>query len=230
MRIAVLAAGMLVVAGCSSAPTSAPTLTPITPKTAARSTGSPTETTSKSPVTSAVPSTAPTSTTPIEAAIAWVAAGTPADPAGFHTATRDGATAQLGDDIAFVTPTGSAECMTEAKSDGALACLVDLTDPPAPPADIYGQWIGGWADFPGATLEVGSAHGDPGRFSRGTGAELPYGSSLKFGNYQCRADRAGLFCVNFAHLSGAKFADSGVEPLGCLRVVAHPELGIRFSC
>ena len=45
-----------------------------------------------------------------------------------------------------------------------------------------------------------------------------------------RADPAGLFCVNFAHLSGAKFADSGVEPLGCLRMVSHPELGLKFSC
>jgi len=230
MRIAVLAAALLVIAGCSATPTSQPSMTPIPPKTTTGSPPSPTETVSKTTVTSAVPSPVPSGATPIESVISWVGAGTAADISGFHSATRDGVTTQLGDDVAFVTPSGTTKCMTQAKSDGALACLVDLHDPPAQPQDSYGQWIGGWVDFTGATLEIGSSHADPGPFSAGDGAKLAYGSSLRFGDYQCRADPAGLFCVNFAHLSGAKFADSGVEPLGCLRMVSQPELGLKFSC
>jgi hypothetical protein len=230
MRIAILTAALLVLAGCSSAPTSQPSLTPIAPKTTTASTPSPPETTSKTAVTSAVPTNAPSGATPIESVISWVGAGTPADVSGFHAATRDGVTSQLDEDVAFVTPSRTTKCMTQAKSDGALACMVDLHDPPAQPADVYGQWIGGWVDFDGSTLDIGSSHADPGPFGAGEGAVLAYGSSLKFGNYQCRADPAGLFCVNFAHLSGAKFADSGVEPLGCLRMVSDPGLGLKFSC
>ena len=230
MRIAVLTAALLVVAGCSSAPTSQPSLTPIAPKTTTGSAPSPSETVSKTPVTSAVPPAVPSGATPIESVMSWVGAGTAADASDFHTAIRDGVTSQLGDDVAFVTPSGTTKCMTQAKSDGALACMVDLHDPPTQPPDVYGQWIGGWVDVHGTTRDIGSSHADPGPFGAGDGAELPYGSSLRFGDYQCRADPAGLFCVNFAHLSGAKFADSGVEPLGCLRMVSDPGLGLKFSC
>ena len=111
-----------------------------------------------------------------------------------------------------------------------LGCLVDLSHPPAEPSDSYGHWIGGWVDFDGTTLDIGSSRADPGRFAAGTGAVLPYGSTLRFGDYQCRSDAAGVFCVNFAHRSGAKFADSGVEPLGCLKLVDDPGLGMKFSC
>ena len=56
----------------------------------------------------------------------------PPRPASYHSATRDGATTQLGDDVAFTTPSGKSNCMTDSKNfGGALACLVDLTDPPA---------------------------------------------------------------------------------------------------
>ena len=96
--------------------------------------------------------------------------------------------------------------------------------------DAYGHWIGGWTDFDGSTLSVGSTHADPGRFAAGKGAELPYDTSLRFGDFQCRSDADGLFCVNFAHQSGVKFADSGVEPLGCLKMVDAPDLGLKFSC
>ena len=229
MRIAVLTAVVLA-AGCASAPRVQPTLTPIPPQTSKASATTPATTTPRTSMTSAVASAAPSGTSPIDAVIRWVGAGTAADLAGFHSATRDGVATTLGDDIAFVTPSGTTKCMTDPKAGGALACMVDLDNPPARPADAYGEWIGGWADFDGTTLAVGSAHGDPGPFAAGTGAELPYGSSLRFGDYQCRSDPAGLFCVNYAHLSGAKFADSGVEPLGCLRRVAQPDLGLKFSC
>lgn len=60
---------------------------------------------------------------------------------------------------------------------------------------------------------------------------MPYGQALAFGDYRCRADPAGLFCVNYAHQSGAWFSDAGIEPFGCLQKVTPPaDVGLRFSC
>lgn len=166
----------------------------------------------------------------MRAVIDWVEAGRPADASGYHFAMREGTTSQLGDDIAFRTEAGT-NCMTDSDAGGALACLVDLTNPPPRPADVYGEWKGGWVDFAGPTLEVGSAHGDPGRFTAGTGEELPYGQSLAFGDYRCRADPSGLICVNYAHQSAAKFSDDGIQPFGCLQSVTPPPgIGEKFSC
>ena len=67
---------------------------------------------------------------PIADVIRWIEAGAPADPGAFHSATRDGTTTQLGDDIAFTTPSGKTNCMTDSRFSGALACLVDLANPP----------------------------------------------------------------------------------------------------
>ncbi len=121
--------------------------------------------------------------------------------------------------------------MTDSKFGGALACLVDLADPPPQPADVYGQWKGGWVDFAGPSLEVGSAHGDPGRFTKGTGQELPTGQALAFGDYRCRTDPAGVFCVNYAHRSAAYFSEAGIVPFGCLHPVPPPAgIGEKFSC
>lgn len=181
--------------------------------------------------TSKVPSRPPAAGAAIGAVIDWIEDRPLADAAGYRSATRDGATTQLGDDVAFVTPSGKTQCMTDTRFEGALACLVELTDPPPRPPDVYGEWKGGWVDFAGPTLEVGSAHGDPGRFSNGTGSELAYDQALAFGDYRCRADQTGLFCVNYAHRSAARFSDAGIEPFGCLRQV-DPSAGIgeQFSC
>ena len=149
------------------------------------------------------PSTSPGSHGPADV-IAWVEKGTPADAATHHSASRDGETTDLGEDVAFTGPSGTPNCMTDARADGALACLVDLADPPPQPDDVYGQWKGGWVDFSGPSVEIGSPHGDPGRFSRGTGAELPAGETLAFGDYRCRADPAGVYCVNYAHQSAVR--------------------------
>ena len=164
--------------------------------------------------------------------ITWIEAGRPADAGGYHSATRDGATTELGDDVAFTTPSGKTSCMTDSRTaGGALACLVDLADPPARPPEAYGEWKGGWVDFEGPTLEVGSAHGDPGRFTNGTGPELPYGRALGFGDYQCRVDPVGLFCANRANNTAARYSDAGIEPFGCLQpVTAPPQIGEMFSC
>jgi hypothetical protein len=164
--------------------------------------------------------------------IAFIESGAPADGSQFHAATRDGAATQLGEDVAFTTPSGKSQCMTDSKnSGGALACLVDLTIPPLQPPDVYGQWKGGWVDFAGPSIEIGSAHGDPGRFISGTGPQLPYGQALAFGDYRCRSDEAGLYCVNYANQSAARFSDAGVVPFGCLQKVAPPPgIGEKYSC
>ena len=148
-----------------------------------------------------------------------------------HQSWGDGfATYDQFDDIAFVTVSGATKCMTNTNADGSLSCLVNLSDPPAPPGTVYGQWIGGWVDFDGTTLRVGSAHADPGRFALGTGAPLDDGGSLRFGDYQCRAEVSGLLCVNYAHQSGVRMSGAGTEPFGCLRPVSDPEVGLKFSC
>lgn len=156
----------------------------------------------------------------------------PAEAAAFHTATREGTATQLGNDVAFTTPSGKSQCMTDSRNaGGALACLVDLTIPPLQPPDIYGQWKGGWVDFAGPSIEIGSAHGDPGRFSSGKGPQLPYGHSLAFGDYRCRSDETGLYCVNYANQSAARFSDAGIVTFGCLqKVTPPPGIGEKYSC
>jgi len=222
------AVALLVLAGCShttggqSRPAPGPSTT--APSSAAAAPPS------SAPV--AVPTTPPGPDTPIAGVIAWIAAGQAADAGAFHTATRDGVTTQLDDDVAFVTPSGKTTCMTDSKySGGALACLVKLNDPPPRPADAQTEWVGGWVDFDGKNLQVGSARADPGPFINGSGPELASGDSLSFGDYRCRADQAALFCVNYAHQSAARFATAGIEPFGCLRSVPPPDgVGIAFSC
>lgn len=164
--------------------------------------------------------------------LTWIEAGAPADTAQFHEATREGEITQLGDDVAFTTPSGKTTCMTDARrAEGALACLVGLLDPPPRPADAYGEWKGGWVDYDGTSVAVGSVHGDPGRFTAGQGPELPYGQLLSFGDYRCRSDAAGLFCGNYANRSAVKFSDAGIEPFGCLQPVsAPPQIGEMFRC
>jgi hypothetical protein len=140
-------------------------------------------------------------------------------------------TTSLGDYVAFVTAGTAANCITSRYHDGALACLVKLTDPPQRPPDFPSAWKNNWVDFAGTTVDVGSPHGDPGPFVDGTGAELPAGQSLAFGDYRCRADPAGLFCVDYAHQTAVKLAAAGVEGFGCLQKdTPPPDIGLRLSC
>ena len=229
MRIAVLIAASVLVAGCAQGVDRGAEQTE-------PSVSAPTRTTTSTPRT-----TTPTSTTPAKApepgaeigeVIEFIESGDPTDANQFHTATRGGTATQLGDDVAFTTPSGKSQCMTDSKNfGGALACLVDLTVPPLQPPDVYGQWKGGWVDFAGPSIEIGSAHGDPGRFVSGTGPELPYGEAIAFGDYRCRSDPAGLYCVNYAHQSAARFSDAGIVPFGCLQKVPPPAgVGEKYSC
>jgi hypothetical protein len=229
MRIAVLIAASVLVGGCSQgvgreAEQTNPSLSP--PQRSTASTSS-----TQTPTPTAAPKP-PEPGAQISDVITFVESGQSADVAQFHTATRDGTATPLGDDVAFSTPSGTSQCMTDSKNfGGALACLVDLTIPPLQPPDVYGQWKGGWVDFAGPSIEIGSAHGDPGRFANGKGPQLPYGQMLAFSDYRCRSDEAGLYCVNYANQSGARFSDAGIVAFGCLQKVTPPAgIGEKYSC
>jgi hypothetical protein len=224
MRIAAMIAAALLVAGCThgTGGHSEPTGSTTKSSTGAGAPGN----------TSPAPSAAPAAGAAISDVIAWAEAGHPADPSRFHAVTRDGVTTPLGNDIALTAMAGKVSCMTDAKhTGGALACLVSLTNPPPAPATAYGQWQGGWIGFDGMNLQVGSARADPGPFINGNGPELANGDSLSFGDYRCRADQTGLYCVNYAHQSAVKFSPAGIEPFGCLKSVPPPDgVGTAFSC
>lgn len=154
------------------------------------------------------------------------------DAGGFHVAFRDGVTTQLGDEIAFVAPSGPPHSTTQCISAaGALTCLLDLASPPPPPAQAEGMWKPGWIEFSGTSLSVGALRGDPGPFAAGTGTELAPGQSLAFGENRCRSDGSGLYCVNYAHRAAVRIAADGVSPFGCLaEVTPPPESAALFSC
>jgi hypothetical protein len=230
MRAWVVAVAVLVlVAGCSKGVSSRPETSSRTSSPTARSS-------STTPTTSTTaPQKPPAAGAPMADVIAWVQAGAAADPNAFHSATREGQVTQLQNaDVAFTTPSGKTSCMTDSMfGNGDLACLVlNPVNPPPEPPDTYGQWTPGWSEFDGTTLTLGGVHGDPGRFIYGDGAVLPYGQSLKFGDYQCRSDQAGVFCVNYAHQSAARINDAGVQAFGCLQPVTPPpsDVGLKFSC
>jgi len=226
MRIAVLVAVSLLIAGCSHGAGE---------HAGHSSTGTaPSATSSASPTSSNPPKTsaAPAAGAPISGVIAWIEASHPADPARYHSAARDGVTTELGSDVAFSAPGGAVACTTDVKhTGGALACLVKLTNPPPAPATAYGEWKAGWVDFDGTNLQVGSTRADPGPFLVGNGSELANGDSLSFGDYRCRSDQTAVICLNYAHQSAARFSPGGVEPFGCLRSVPPPDgVGTAFSC
>ncbi len=230
MRIAALVAIALLIAGCSH---TVGGHSEQTQTTAGASSGT-SRTTATTPSGSkpSAPSTAPAAGAAISDVIGWIEAGHPADPARYHSVTRDGVTTPLGADIAFTAQAGKVACMTDSKHTGSTpVCLVDLTSPPPRPETAYGEWKGGWVNFDGMNLQVGSARGDPGPFVNGFGPELASGDSLSFADYRCRADHAGLFCVNYAHQSAARFSTAGIQPFGCLRSAPPPDgVGIAFSC
>ncbi|MEZ0049820.1 hypothetical protein ABIA30_000810 [Mycobacterium sp. MAA66] len=228
MRISVLLMASVLVAGCSHAAAPSAEQSSTHPGPSASPTTAPSATSSKP---STAPTAAPERGSDIGAVIAWVEAGTSSDVAGFHTATRDGVATDLGPDVAFVVG-DRLNCMTDKTFNGALACLTHPTAPLPQPADTFGHWVPGWVDFEGSTVEVGSVHGDPGRFDNGTGPQLPTGHSLAFGDYRCRADGATVVCVNYAHRTAVRLSDGGVEPFGCLKPVTPPASGFgqQFEC
>lgn len=222
MRIAALLAASLLIAGCSH------TVGGQSQQTQTSTSASTTPSGNKPPA----PSAAPAAKAPISDVIGWIEAGHPADPGHYHSAMRDGATTPLGADIAFTAVAGKVSCLTDSKHTGsALVCLVNLTNPPPAPPTSYGDWQGGWVTFDGVNLQVGSSRADPGPFLNGNGSELANGDSLSFGDYRCRADQTGLYCVNYAHQSAARLSPAGIEPFGCLRSGPAPDgVGTAFTC
>ncbi|BBY61053.1 hypothetical protein MSAR_41890 [Mycolicibacterium sarraceniae] len=122
--------------------------------------------------------------------------------------------------------------MTDAKHGSpGLACLVEFTNPPPRPQDVYGQWKGGWVDFDGGSVQVGSAHGDPGRFASGQGRALPTDTSLSFADYRCRTDANALVCVNYAKQSAVRLSADGADAYACAQQVTPPPgIGARYVC
>lgn len=226
MRIGVLMATAVLLAGCAHGVEGQPQRE--------QSAATPPSGTARTPTVTGSPTPAPPpgAAASIAEVIAWIEAAPAAAADTFHSVTRDGAATDLGADTAFVAAAGTAKCMTDRRVESALTCLVDLSAPPPRPAGAYGEWKGGWVDFPGATLTVGSAHGDPGPFADGFGAELPDGQSLDFGDYRCRTDATAVFCVNYAHRSAVKLSAGGVTAYGCLQPVtpAPADVGEQFSC
>lgn len=197
----------------------------------------PSSASSSSASSSARPTTRPSAPTgaiapgaDIGAVISWVEAGDAAAPEDFGAVTRDGTRTTLDGGIAFTT--GTANCISTARyRDGALACLVDLADPPPPPPDVFTVWKGNWVDFDGSSVEIGSERGDPGPFGDGEGAELSGGAALAFGDFRCRADTDAVFCVNYAQRSAVRLSADGVDGFGCLAESdAPPGIGVRLSC
>jgi hypothetical protein len=218
---------LVLVAGCSERGGGQSQPTKLTPLPSPPSKSSaPTKSSSSAP-----PTAPPSPGTPVGAVAAWIAAGEPVDVAGFHTANRDGTPFDLGDDVAFITPSGKIRCATMTSFTHALSCLVELRNPPPRPPNFPTHWQANWVDFDGQSVTVGSGHGDPGPFVNGDGSQLPYGKTLKFGDYQCRADTIGLYCASTAHQSAVRYSDAGIEPFGCLKAVPPPpDIGLEFSC
>jgi hypothetical protein len=171
--------------------------------------------------------------------LAWIQAGRPAAAERYHAATADdGTVTRLEDpaDVGFTTPSGKITCMTALRYQPALNCLVWLLDAPPKPAGVQGEWIGGWVTFDGDTATVGSLHGDPGPFIQGRGPTLPYGQTLSFGDFRCRSDQSGLFCVDESRQTGLRYASVGIDVFGCLHQVSprgRPDeepVGLAFQC
>ena len=229
MRIAVFLAASVLVAGCSQVPAGEPGPTELTPITPSRTGGATKTSTSTTSTTASAKAPGPDASA--DEAIPRVEAGPPIDGADFNVALRNGVTTSLGDDTAFTTAFG-ASCMTDTKRVASgLACLVNLVDPPPQPPDVYGVWKGGWVDYDGSSVRVGSAHGDPGRFSAGQGPPLPLGGSLSFGDFRCRADATALVCANYAHQTAVRYSDDGIDAFGCTRQTPpQAGIGIQYSC
>ena len=177
------------------------------------------------------PLAAPAPGAPIADVMAWIEAGEPADVAGFHTATLDGVSTDLGEEVTFTSPSDDTKCVTDKYHEGSLACIVKLDGPAADPRRPTVNWVAGWVDFDGESLTVGSLHGDPGPLVHGDGPALADGQTLKFGDFQCRNDKSGIYCANKAHQSAARLSEAGIEAFGCLEKVTPPQfVGIQFSC
>ncbi|MGV0586283.1 hypothetical protein ABQE45_21325 [Mycobacteroides chelonae] len=220
---------LLLVTGCSKGASVSPT-TPSssTPPSSSTTSKAPTSTTTTTPIELPEPAAG----APYDAVAQWISKGAPVDVANFRSATsQDGQKTDLGDNVAFKTPSGKTRCMTSNIEPDTLSCLVNLTNPPQRPAGTEGNWVGGWTDFNGHQVSVGGLHGDPGPFQSGDGNPLDYGGRLTFGDFGCRSETSGLFCANTKTKSAIRISDAGIEPFGCLKETTPADgSGREFSC
>lgn len=189
------------------------------------------------------PSTATTSRAPapgprasVESVTRWIEAGDPVDAEMFRTVDQDGTPGQLSEgEVAFrapgeLGPRVIGGCITAVEYKVPLSCLPGLRNAPPRPPDLPGQWIAGWVSFDGASVAVGSRHGDPGPFTAGVGLPLEYGKRLKFGDYQCRSDQKGLYCVNYPHRSAIRMGEE-LQVYGCTKRSTPPRgIGVQYDC
>jgi hypothetical protein len=228
-RCATIAAIAVLLAACTHPPHSA---APISsgPQSATTSTAR----SSTPPPTATQPPPAPHATP--AALAAWIQAGTPVDPNAFRTVSLRGTVTTLADpaDVAFRLPgphndDDVADCATERSVNSILACFAPLKNPPKRP-HYPGQWESDWVTFDGASITVGSFHGDPGPFNDGSGKPLNYGDTITFGDYQCRSDPTGMYCMSRSHHSGLAMS-STVTGYGCVKLPKHSEfVGKQFKC
>lgn len=230
-RFAVLTSVLILAVGCSDDATSKTTPLPETGTAPASAVPTSSAPTSSSQAPAAPP---PEAVASPEALVRWVAAGRPADPADFQTVERDGEATELtGDDVAFrlpgdLKPNTLAGCIRRLSE--TLSCLPGLADPPPKPPENLWQWISNWVDFNGSTITVGGYHGDPGPFSDGPGAPLPYGDSIKSGDYQCRSDPSGLYCVSLSKHTGLRMSET-LTAFGCAKQATPPAgIGEQYDC
>lgn len=241
MRLAVISALVLLTVGCSTGTGGHPvyaTSTAGAGTTIAESsipTDAPgiTSSTTATTVPTVEPPAAPRPGSPLPAVIAWVDAGRPVDTTPYHVGHSPDGTTDLRRDIAFSSPSGKITCVTdEQDSFEGLTCTVDLVNPPPRPQENEGNWIGGWVEYTGVRVGIGSFHGDPGPFIRGKGDALPYGSVIGYRDYRCRMDVDGLTCVNPSTKSGVLMSSAGVVGFGCLHETsaAGDYSGRLFRC
>ncbi|ORB59684.1 hypothetical protein BST43_06770 [Mycobacteroides saopaulense] len=186
------------------------------------------------PTTSSAPAPGPGAS--VESVTRWIEAGDPVDPEEFRTVDQDGVPSQLSDgEVAFrepgdLGPRVIGGCITAFKYKAPLSCLPGIRNAPPRPRDLPGEWIAGWVNFDGASVTLGSLHGDPGPFTAGVGLPLEYGKRLKFADYQCRSDAKGLYCVNYPHHSAVRLGDELVV-FGCTKRAIPPRgIGVQYDC
>ncbi|YCU64311.1 hypothetical protein ACRYGX_15660 [Mycobacteroides abscessus] len=151
-----LLGAMLLVAGCSKGATVSPTVPSSSQPPSSSSTSKPITTTTTTTAPVELPE--PVAGAPYDAVAQWISKGAPVDVTNFHAATsQDGQKTDLGDNVAFKTPSGKTRCMTDNIQPGTLSCLVNLTNPPKRPAGTEGNWVGGWTDFSGLAGHGGRA-------------------------------------------------------------------------
>lgn len=173
------------------------------------------------------------STTSMNALAAWINEGIADDPANFHDTLLDGVPTPLSSegDVAFRQPgtVRGRESLGCISSKGMLTCMPPLSSPVRKPTKVVDHWVGNWMEFDGSTITVGGIHGDPGVFIDGSGKPLAFGHTLAFGDYKCRSDLTGMYCVNLPKRTGFRFSNT-ITPYGCTQVEVPRGSGAKFKC